>query len=252
MYHEAPFRSPPNDLAQRLNWWKSLAKDSGAQTLAVSDKSSTLNLKHLKTDRMSQIVAIKLFSVSPSEMCDERTASKLSAFNTAKRNGLTGPNIIRMAQLQQYWNHGFNNPNYNHKARLTIPKSQTHPTTIILPPPTLQDLLNPVDGPGDSDHLSSPTTTTAEEMYGAMFDEGDDDESSPITFVRGVNLERLAIEAFVDLANPKLTVRFQDSPATSAPGTAKGKTNDSQPPKAKSSKWSEKDAQWASNGDLDW
>ena len=48
---------------------------------------------------MTQIVAIKLFSVSPSEMCDERTASKLSAFNTAKRNGLTGPNIIRMAQL---------------------------------------------------------------------------------------------------------------------------------------------------------
>jgi hypothetical protein len=212
-------------------------------------------LKLLETDRTNQIVAIKLFSVSPSEMCDERTASKLSAFNTAKRNGLTRPNIICMAQLQQYWNHGFSNPNYNHKARLTIPKSQTHPTTIVLPPPTLQDLLNPVpsaDGPGDSDdHLLAPTTT-AEEMYGATFDEGDDDESPPITFIRGVNLERLAIEAFVDLANPKLIVRFQDSPATSAPGSAKGNANDSQPPKARSSKWSEEDAQWASNGDLDW
>jgi hypothetical protein len=209
---------------------------------------------------MSQIVAIKLFSVSPSEMCDERTASKLSAFNTAKRNGLTGPNIIRMAQLQQYWNHGFSDPNYNHKARLTIPTTQTHPTTIVLPPPTLQDLLNPAssDGPGDSDdHTSmSAPTTTAEEMYGARFDEGDDDESSPITFIRGVNLERLSIEAFVDLANPKLIMRFQDSefPATSAPGSAKGKgkANDSQPQKAGSSKWSEEDAQWASNGGLDW
>jgi hypothetical protein len=192
-------------------------------------------------------------------MCDERTASKLSAFNTAKRNGLTGPNIIRMAQLQQYWNHGFSNPNYNHKARLTIPKSQTHPTTIMLPPPTLQDLLNPapsmdseLDGPGDSESVP----TTADEMYGAAFDEGDDDESSPITFIRGVNLERLVIEAFVDLANPKLIKRFQNSdfPATSTFGSAKGKekAGDSQSSKAGSSKWSEDDAQWASNGDLDW
>jgi hypothetical protein len=88
-------------------------------------------------------------------------------------------------------------------------------------------------------------------MYGAMFDEGDDDESSLITFIRGDNLERLAIEAFVDLANPKLIVRFQDSEfpaATSAPGSAKGKANE----KARSSKWSEEDAQWVSKGDFDW
>ena len=31
-----------------------------------------------------QIIAIKLFSVSPSEMCDEHMALKLSAFNSAK------------------------------------------------------------------------------------------------------------------------------------------------------------------------
>ena len=137
---------------------------------------------------MRLIVAIKLFSVSPSEMRDECTASKMSAFNTAKRNGLTGPNIIHMSQLEQYWNHGFSDPNYNHKARLTIPKSQTHLTMIALPPPTLQDLLNPVpdmNGSGDLNNdmsKSAPTSSsTVEEMYGAVFDEGDDDESSPIT-----------------------------------------------------------------------
>jgi hypothetical protein len=250
MYGEAPFRSPPNDLAQCLNWWKSLAK--GARILAVSDKSSTLKL--LKTDQMSQIVAIKLFSVSPSKMCDERTVSKLSAFSTAKWNGLTGPNIICMAQLQQYWNHGFSNPNYNHKARLTIPKSQAHPTTIVLPPTTLQDLLNPtpsMDGPGDSDdHFSAPTTTT-EEIYRATFDEGDDDKSPLITFVQGANLKRLTIKALVDRANLKLIMWFQDSSGASVP-SVKGKVNDSQPPKATSLKWSEEDAQWALNGDLDW
>ena len=254
MYHETPFRNPPNDLAQHLNWWKSLAKDSGAQILAVSDSLDSWSPRNFETNQTSQIVAIKLFSVSPSEMCDEHTASKLSAFGTTKRNGLTGPNIIRMVQLQQYWNHSFSNPNYNHKARLTIPKFQTHPTIIMLPPPTLQDLLNPVpsmDGPGDS-YVSAPTTT-AEEMYGATFDEGGDEESSPITFIWGVNLELLTIEAFVNLTNPKLIARFQDdsdSPVTPA-GSAKGKANDSQPPKAGSSSWSDKDAQWA-NGDLDW
>ena len=158
-----------------------------------------------------------------------------------------------MAQLQQYWNHGFSNPNYNHKARLTLPKSQTRPTSIVLPPPSLQDLLNPassMDGPGDSSE--SAPTTTAEEMYGAVFDDGDDDESSPITFIRGVNLERLAIEAFVDLANVKLIARFQDSQAPTTSAKGKGKADNSQPPKAISSKWSEEDAQWASNGDFDW
>lgn len=35
MYGEAPFRNPPSDLTQRLNWWKVLANDSGAQILAV-------------------------------------------------------------------------------------------------------------------------------------------------------------------------------------------------------------------------
>ena len=48
-----------------------------------------------------QILGINLFSVPPSEMCDERSASKLSAkFNSAKRNGLSAENLIHMAQLQ--------------------------------------------------------------------------------------------------------------------------------------------------------
>jgi hypothetical protein len=61
MYGEALFRSPLSDLIQCLNWWKSLTKDSGAQILVVSNKSSTSKL--LKTDQTSRIVAIKLFSV---------------------------------------------------------------------------------------------------------------------------------------------------------------------------------------------
>ena len=35
MYGEALFRNPLNDLTQCLNWWKSLANDSGARILMV-------------------------------------------------------------------------------------------------------------------------------------------------------------------------------------------------------------------------
>ena len=113
-----------------------------------------------------------------------------------------------------------------------------------------------MNGSGDvNDDMfkSAPTSSsTAEEMYGAVFDEGDDDKSSPITFIWGVNLESLAIEAFFDLANPKLIEWFQDfeSPMTAVKG--KGKANESQLPKAKLSKWSAENAQWVSNGDVDW
>jgi hypothetical protein len=67
--------------------------------------------------------------------------------------------------------------------------------------------------------------------------------------------KHLAIEAFIDLANLKfiLVAQFQDSKSP-ALGSAKGKgkADDSQSPKARSSESSEEDAQWASNGDLDW
>ncbi|KAJ6561004.1 hypothetical protein B0H10DRAFT_1966656 [Mycena sp. CBHHK59/15] len=52
-------------------------------------------------------LGIKLFSVVPSEMCNERTASKLTAMSTAKRNKLGPENLVRCAQLNQYWRYGF-------------------------------------------------------------------------------------------------------------------------------------------------
>ena len=116
----------------------------------------------------------------------------------------------------------------------------------MLPTPTLQDLLNPVP----ADTIKFPLSASAEELYSATFDEGDDDESLPITFVRGANLERLTIEALVDLTNPRLIARFQDASAAS---TATDRTtNTGTQPNAASTRWSEADAQWASKGDLDW
>ena len=49
-----------------------------------------------------------------------------------------------------------------------------------------------------------------------VFVEGDDDESSPITFVRGINLERLAIEGYTvcpQFLTGKLSNEADPSPA---------------------------------------
>ncbi|KAJ7832462.1 hypothetical protein B0H14DRAFT_3463371 [Mycena olivaceomarginata] len=84
MYHEAPFDLPCTDQTLRPGWWKSVSKDSNAYVVAR--------------------LGVKLFSVVPSEMCDERTASKLIAMSTAKRNNLGAENLVRSLRL-------FNNPN---------------------------------------------------------------------------------------------------------------------------------------------
>ena len=126
------------------------------------------------------------------------------------------------------------------------PVAQSQPSHVVLATPTLQDLLNPVP----ADDVKFPPSASAKELYSAMFDEGDDDKSLPITFVWGANLERLTIEALVDLANPKLIARFQDVlTASAATGWA---TDAGTQPNAASTSWSEVDAQWASKGDLDW
>ena len=98
----------------------------------------------------------------------------MSAFNTAKRNGLSGLNIIRMAQLQQYWTSGIgqSDSKYTHTAHLNLPKPQSQPTSITLPAPMLQDLLNPAP------------TDTLDDPYGAELLDDDnnssDDDEAPV------------------------------------------------------------------------
>ena len=117
----------------------------------------------------------------------------------AKRNGLNGANIICMTQLQQYWMDGIGGTSskYTHKAHLTLPKSQSQPTSITLPAPSLQDLLNPEQANND------PTVET--DPYGAAFLEDDDDDTvTPVTVTRSNGLERLEIDSIINLAEPKL------------------------------------------------
>ena len=127
-----------------------------------------------------------------------------------------------------------------------IPKSQFQPSTVVLATPTLQDLLNPVP----ADVVEFPPSASAEELYGAMFDEAMTMRASRSPLFKVPTSEHLMIEALVDLANPKLIARFQDvSTASAATGRA---TDAGAQPNAASTSWSEADAQWASKGDLDW
>ena len=71
------------------------------------------------------------------------------------------------------WTYSLNNSNYMHKAQLTIHKSQSQPSTIVLPTLTIQDLLNPVP----VDNIKFPPSASTKELYRTMFDEGNDDKS---------------------------------------------------------------------------
>jgi hypothetical protein len=165
-------------------------------------------------------------------MCDERSASRLSAFNSAKRNGLSAENLIHMAQLHDHWTYGLDAPKSTHSAALHLPKST--PPHAHLAAPTLQDLMNPSSS---SDDLVEPTFI-CDDPYGmAKLDEDEDDEddSQPI-ITRGLNVERLEIDKLVDLANPKLVARYSE--ALKSKGSALPVVTVT-PPTAITDKWSD-------------
>jgi hypothetical protein len=116
-------------------------------------------------------------------MCDERTASKMTAWSTAKRNGLSAINIINMGILEKYWKYGFNNSRvYTHSARLTLDSfdTTTKPPTRTLPVPTLQDLLNPVPlDPSVSDEAEALLFKNPDPYGNAALEEDEEDYEFP-------------------------------------------------------------------------
>ncbi|KAJ7479092.1 ribonuclease H-like domain-containing protein [Mycena latifolia] len=228
MYREAPFDLPCAELSLRLGWWKALSKDSNSYVLAR--------------------LGIKVFSVVPSEMPDERTASRLTAMSTAKRNNLGGLNLVRLAQLNQYWRYGFGSPEIQRhcqKVRLELPTPNRKPSDpVVAGIPTLQDLLNadsvddqPIDEEALFNHPDPYGIKDLEEM-----EEGEDetDATPPPLVIRRANLPTLEIEAYIDLKAPKLTQRF-------APDQGKPEQTSllpTKPAKEPGTKWTAADAEW--------
>ena len=165
---------------------------------------------HVLTGNPLQILGIKFFSVSPSEMCDERVALKLANFNSSKRNGL-GPQMLKyMAQLHDWWTYGLEAPQYTHTAKLALPVPPKA-STIRLTSPTITDQLNPA--PSSEQDI----TFILDDPYGfnQMVDEddgddnGDSDDMAHVT--HGTDLALLGIEEYMDLSKMKLRARFDES-----------------------------------------
>ena len=101
-------------------------------------------------------------------MCDERTASKLTAMSTAKRNNLSAENLIRCAQLNQYWRYGFGPQEVKRRCqtvRLELPRSDRKPSDpIVTGVSTLRDLLNADSA--EQPHVDEETLFNNPDPYG--------------------------------------------------------------------------------------
>jgi hypothetical protein len=169
----------------------------------------------------------------------------MSAWSTAKRNGLSAVNIIQMGILDKYLKYGFgNNRVYSHSARLNLDNfdTSTPPPTRVLAPPTLQDLLNPVPlNPGESE-VEEALLFNNPHPYGAT--QEDDDYEFPAV-IRSSGFRRLAIEDFVNLEADTLLARLVPN-TTTKKGSAKTPAAPKAPAK---SAWTPKSTAWAKESD---
>jgi hypothetical protein len=171
-------------------------------------------------------------------MCDERTASRLSTFTTAKHNGLSPENLVRMAQLRDHWIYGLDKLSYTHTVALQLLKTHTTPSSICLPTLTLQDLLNPASADEEEPSFicDNPYGTAALED-----NDGDESDDEPV-ITHGSQVERLEIDKLIDLANSKLLAHF--ATAVPVPLTTTAQPARSTRQKEKAPAWS--DENWAS------
>ena len=94
-----------------------------------------------------QKITIKMFSISLSEICDERTTSCLGWFNATRRSCITPKNLIDSAKLYDYYVNGFNDSSKSaHTARVHLSKSGPSSHISSAPAthsaPTLMDLVH--------------------------------------------------------------------------------------------------------------
>ncbi|KAF7314722.1 hypothetical protein MKEN_00946200 [Mycena kentingensis (nom. inval.)] len=206
-YREPPFDRECKSKTKRLPWFEDIKGDPRALLISM--------------------IGVKVHSVSPSEMTDERTASRMTAINTAKRNKLTGYHIIEMAQLQQHWTYGLAAPETKHTARLDLPEALPASGNVsYLPTPRLDDLLNPAtdaDFTADAARMEEQLFNPADpydlkSLSDGEDDEDDDEEEEEPMVIRGA--PRLAIEDLVNLTNPRLLARYEGKKLTpSVPDT---------------------------------
>ncbi|KAJ7475427.1 hypothetical protein B0H11DRAFT_1321017 [Mycena galericulata] len=146
-YNQAPFDSQYWDVSTKpLDYWTKLSTDSNAQQIGK--------------------IAVKIFSILPSEICDERTASRLGWFNAARRASMLPENLIGCARLFDFYTNGISEGEYSHEAHVQLNEVLTPAgTTLTKSAPSLMDLLN-------EDNIS-PSTIDKEALEELLFNHPD-------------------------------------------------------------------------------
>ncbi|KAJ7182160.1 ribonuclease H-like domain-containing protein [Mycena filopes] len=123
-YNQAPFDGQYWDASTKpLDYWTKLSSDSNAKQISR--------------------LAIKLFSIMPSEICDERTASRLGWFNAARRSSMLPENLVGCAQLYDFYKYGISEGAYSHEAHVNLDEVHNPAgTTQTRSAPSLMDLIN--------------------------------------------------------------------------------------------------------------
>ncbi|KAJ7748145.1 hypothetical protein B0H14DRAFT_3604380 [Mycena olivaceomarginata] len=134
-----------------LEYWKGLRRDSNADVLVVRLPFPS--------------VAVIIFSIMPSELCDERTASLLGWINAARRSSMMPEHLIATAQLSQWYKFGLTEGNYTHSATANVKVSAVGSPSTILSTPSLLDLLN--------DDNVAPQEGDREALEQALFNQPD-------------------------------------------------------------------------------
>ncbi|KAJ7268989.1 hypothetical protein C8J57DRAFT_1509206 [Mycena rebaudengoi] len=96
-YNQAPFDSQYWDADTKpLEYWKILANHSNAKQIGY------------------------IFSIMPSEICDEHTASRLGWFNAARRSSILPEDLITCARLYDLYTMGIAGGDYIHEAFVAL------------------------------------------------------------------------------------------------------------------------------------
>ncbi|KAF8580210.1 hypothetical protein K439DRAFT_1662869 [Ramaria rubella] len=140
-----------------LKWWQRLAQNDKAQ--------------------VSALLAIKLYSIVPNSMCDERTGSTFTWLNSALRNRQKVPTLVDMVQVRQWY---LFNP-------------ETEEATKVAPSVRWRDMKTPIFG-------STPVDAYSDEVDDGTSDSEDDESVGP----EGDGLTTKHLFPEVNLAAPML------------------------------------------------
>ncbi|KAK7018294.1 hypothetical protein R3P38DRAFT_1296978 [Favolaschia claudopus] len=196
-YQQSPFDTQYFDSSTKpLDYWTRLSGDSNATQISR--------------------IAVKIFSIMPSEICDERTASRLGWFNAARRSSILPENLIDCARLYDYYTNGITEGAYSHEVHVALDDVLAVPRGTVQQrsAPSLMDIINE-----ENITPSAADAAAAEELLFNHPDPYDLDETSRLDLGPAVVRSQtvFAIAQYIKLESTTLAALIQPSKDDSQP-----------------------------------